>query len=225
MNRILSSRWTKVALFLLCLTPLALFGWRLQALARRGWQGYDPNLTADPIAFITHFTGDWTIRFLLITLSITPLRKLLHLPKLARYRRMLGLFAFFYGCLHLMTWLWLDKFFNVHEMIKDVLKRRFITGGMTAFALMLPLALTSTAGWVRRLGFERWQRIHRLIYFSALAGVIHYYWLVKSDVRLPLLYGGILAVLVAYRLTVWLRSAPRRAPAKTTTPNTAFLRD
>jgi sulfoxide reductase heme-binding subunit YedZ len=150
---------------------------------------------------------------------------LLQLPKLARYRRMLGLFAFFYGCLHLTTWLWLDKFFNVHEMIKDVIKRRFITAGMTAFSLMLPLALTSTAGWVRRLGFERWQRIHRLIYFSALAGVIHYYWLVKSDVRLPLLYGGILAVLLAYRVAVWRRSAPRRVPAKTTTPNTAYLRD
>jgi sulfoxide reductase heme-binding subunit YedZ len=90
---------------------------------------------------------------------------------------------------------------------------------------MLPLALTSTAGWVRRLGFERWQRIHRLVYFSALAGVIHYYWLVKSDVRLPLLYGGILAILMAYRITIWLRSAPRRVPAKSTTPNTAYLRD
>jgi sulfoxide reductase heme-binding subunit YedZ len=110
-------------------------------------------------------------------------------------------------------------------MWKDILKRRFITVGMTGLALMLPLALTSTAGWVRRLGFERWQRIHRLVYFSALAGVIHYYWLVKSDVRLPLLYGGILAILMAYRIAIWLRSAPRRVPAKSTTPNTAYLRD
>ena len=108
-------------------------------------------------------------------------------------------------------------------MLKDVIKRRFITAGMTGFALMIPLAVTSTAGWVRRLGFERWQRIHRLIYFSALAGVIHYYWLVKSDVRLPLLYGGILAVLMLYRAAIWLRSAPRRAPV--TNPNTAYLRD
>jgi len=108
-------------------------------------------------------------------------------------------------------------------MVKDVIKRRFITAGMTAFALMLPLAVTSTAGWVRRLGFERWQRIHRLIYFSALAGVIHYYWLVKSDVRLPLLYGGILLVLMLYRVTIWRRNAPRRRQA--TSPNTVYLRD
>jgi sulfoxide reductase heme-binding subunit YedZ len=222
MNRVLSSRWTKAAVFILCLAPVLLLGWRLFVFWRQGF-GYDPDLTADPIAYITHYTGDWTIRFLLITLAVTPVRKLLGLPKLARYRRMLGLFAFFYGFLHLMTWVWLDKSFDPHEMVKDVIKRRFITAGMTAFALMIPLALTSTAGWVRRLGFERWQRIHRLIYFSALAGVIHYYWLVKSDVRLPLLYGGILLVLMVYRLTLWLRSAPRRQRA--TSPNTVYLRD
>ena len=222
MNRVLSSRWTKAAVFALGLIPVLLLGWRLFVFWRRGL-AYDPDLTADPIAYITHFTGDWTIRFLLITLSVTPLRKLLGMPKLARYRRMLGLFAFFYGSLHLMTWFWLDKFFDPREMVKDVIKRRFITAGMTAFALMLPLAVTSTAGWVRRLGFERWQRIHRLIYFSALAAVIHYYWLVKSDVRLPLLYGGILLVLMLYRVTIWLRSAPRRQ--KTTSPNTVYLRD
>jgi len=225
MSGLLSSRWTKAAVFVLCLVPLGVLGWRLIGLARQGWGTYDPALTADPIAYITHYTGDWTIRFLLITLIMTPLRKLLGQPKLVRYRRMLGLFAFFYGCLHLMTWVWLDKFFDPHEMIKDVLKRRYITVGMLGFALMLPLAITSTAGWVRRLGFERWQRLHRLIYFSALAGVVHYYWLVKSDVRLPLLYGAILAVLMMYRLTIWLKSAPRPQPAKSTTPNTAYLRD
>ncbi|MBZ5610656.1 MAG: sulfoxide reductase heme-binding subunit YedZ [Acidobacteriia bacterium] len=225
MNRVLSSRWTKVAVFLLCLTPILLLGWRLLGLARQGWQGYDPKLTADPIAYITHYTGDWTIRFLLIALGVTPLRKLLDLPKLARYRRMLGLFAFFYGFLHLMTWVWLDKFFDPHEMVKDVIKRRFITAGMTAFALLIPLAVTSTSGWVRRLGFLRWQRLHRLVYFSALAAVIHYYWLVKSDVRLPLMYGGILAVLMLYRAAAWLRSAPRRERAKATSPNTVSLRD
>jgi len=223
MNGVLSSRWTKVAVFALCLVPVLVLGWRLLRFAMHGGQGYDASLTADPIAYITHFTGDWTIRFLLITLCVTPLRKLFGLPKLARFRRMLGLFAFFYGCLHLTTWVWLDKFFDPHEMLKDVIKRRFITAGMTGFALMIPLAVTSTSGWVRRLGFERWQRIHRLIYFSALAGVIHYYWLVKSDVRLPLLYGGILAVLMLYRAAIWLRSAPRRAPV--TNPNTAYLRD
>ncbi len=194
MGKVLSSKWTKGLAFLLCLVPLFQLGWR----------AYHQNLGANPIEKITHTTGDWTIRFLLITLSITPLRKLLNQPKLARFRRMLGLFAFFYGCLHLMTWMWLDKFFDVREMWQDVVKRRFITVGMLAFVCLIPLAITSTAGWVRRLGFVRWQLLHRLIYFSALAGVIHYYWLVKSDVRLPLLYGGILAVLMTYRLIVWM---------------------
>jgi sulfoxide reductase heme-binding subunit YedZ len=215
MKKVLSNRWTKVVLFILCLVPLAWLGWR----------AYQQNLTANPIEFITHFTGDWTIRFLLITLSVTPLRKLFNQPQLARFRRMLGLFAFFYGCLHLMTWLGLDKFFDLSEMWKDVVKRRFITAGMTAFLLMLPLAITSTAGWVRRLGFVRWQRLHRLIYFSALAGVIHYYWLVKSDVREPLMYGGIWAALMCYRLVVWMR-APRKVqrngqPVRVTTPTPA----
>jgi sulfoxide reductase heme-binding subunit YedZ len=211
MKKVLSNRWTKVVLFVLCLVPLAWLGWR----------AYQQQLTANPIEFITHYTGDWTIRFLLITLAVTPLRKLFNQPQLARFRRMLGLFAFFYGCLHLMTWLWLDKFFDLSEMWKDVVKRRFITAGMTAFLLMLPLAITSTAGWVRRLGFVRWQRLHRLIYFSALAGVVHYYWLVKSDVREPLMYFGIWAVLMLYRLGVWLRSPHRAQPSHVTTPTPA----
>jgi sulfoxide reductase heme-binding subunit YedZ len=219
MKKVLSNRWTKVVLFILCLVPLAWLGWR----------AYKQDLTANPIEYITHFTGDWTIRFLLITLAVTPLRKLFNQPQLARFRRMLGLFAFFYGCLHLMTWLGLDKFFDLSEMWKDVIKRRFITAGMTAFLLMLPLAITSTAGWVRRLGFIRWQRLHRLIYFSALAGVVHYYWLVKSDVRLPLMYAAIWALLMGYRGVAWLR-APRRVerkgqPGRITIPNTASLPD
>lgn len=215
MHKFVSSRWTKALVFLICLVPFGELCWRY----------YRQDLGANPVEFITHATGDWVIRFLLITLSVTPLRKLFHLPQLARYRRMLGLFAFFYVCLHFMTWFWLDKAFDFSEMWKDILKRRFITVGMLAFALLIPLAITSTAGWVRRLGFERWQRLHRLVYFSALAGVIHYYWLVKSDVRLPLLYGAILAVLMLYRLAVWLRGAPRLERAKTTTANTAYLRD
>ncbi len=201
MNQLLKSRWTKALLFFLCVVPL-LF------LALRGflsWRGNVFALTINPIEFITHYTGDWTIRFLLITLTITPLRSLLNQPQLVRFRRMLGLFAFFYGVLHLTTWVWLDKFFDLKEMWADVVKRRFITAGMTGLLLMAPLAVTSTAGWVRRLGFQNWQRLHRLIYFSALAGVIHYYWLVKSDVRLPLMYGAILTVLMAYRGVMWLR--------------------
>jgi methionine sulfoxide reductase heme-binding subunit len=224
-GQILSSRWTKVSLFVLCLVPVGLLAPRLWMLAT---SGYSPGLTANPVEYITHYTGDWTIRFLLITLSITPLRKIFNQPKLVRYRRMLGLFAFFYVCLHFLTWFVLDKFFSLSEMWADILKRRYITVGMLGFAMLLPLAITSTAGWVRRLGFVKWQRLHRLIYFAALAGVIHYYWLVKSDVRLPLMYAAILAVLMLYRFfVVWKPAPPKRAPvaASATTPNTASLPD
>jgi len=205
MGKVLSSKWTKAFAFLLCLVPLFLLIWRFD----------QQELGANPIEKITHTTGDWTIRFLLITLSVTPFRKLLNQPKLARFRRMLGLFAFFYGCLHLTTWIWLDKFFDLKEMWADVVKRRFITAGMLAFVMLIPLAITSTNGWVRRLGFVRWQRLHRLVYFSALAGVIHYYWLVKSDVRLPLFYFGILVVLMTFRLIAWMlsKSTKRNAAA------------
>jgi sulfoxide reductase heme-binding subunit YedZ len=203
MKKIWLSLWTKVLLFSLCLVPL------LDLL----WLGYHQQLTANPIEFITHRTGDWTLRFLLITLSITPLRALFNQPQLIRFRRLLGLFAFFYGCLHLATWIWLDKDFDTHEMWEDVVKRRFITAGMTGLLLMVPLAVTSTAGWVRRLGYRKWQLLHRAIYLSGLAGVVHYYWLVKSDIRLPVMYGGILAVLLLYRIGVWLRKASLRKKA------------
>ncbi len=202
MKRIFLSRWTKVLLFLLCLTPGLILGWRY-------WK---QDLTANPVEFITHYTGDWTIRFLLITLTVTPLRGLFNEPQLTRFRRMLGLFAFFYGFTHFTTWLWIDKNFEWGEMLKDVLKRRFITVGMTALLLMAPLAVTSTAGWVRRLGFKRWQLLHRLIYFSALAAVIHYMWLVKSDERLPLMYGAILTILMLYRGVVFFRKRPHARP-------------
>ena len=152
------------------------------------------HLGANPIEVITHATGDWTLRFLLITLSITPIRKLTGRLWLIRYRRMFGLFAFFYGTLHFLTYIWLDKFFDLHEMLHDIAKRQFITVGFTGFVLLIPLALTSTTGWIRRLGGKRWQALHRLIYFSAIAGVIHYWWLVKADIHLPLEYGVILAV-------------------------------
>ncbi|HZT30020.1 MAG TPA: protein-methionine-sulfoxide reductase heme-binding subunit MsrQ [Bryobacteraceae bacterium] len=195
MPSLIKSRWLKPLVFLACLVPLAL-------LVERGLHN---GLGANPIERITHATGDWTMRFLLITLSVTPLRRILRQPDLIRFRRMLGLFAFFYGFLHLMTWLWLDKFFDPHEMWADLVKRRFITAGMTGFALMLPLAVTSTRGWIRRMGGRNWQRLHRLIYFSAAAGVVHYYWLVKSDIRLPVLYGAILAVLLLLR---WANRRP-----------------
>src|SRR5579863_9697970 len=133
-------RWVKAPVFVLCLCPLFWLGWRA---AHNG-------LGANPIEFITHFTGDWTLRFLVITLAITPLRKLLGLPELIRFRRMLGLFAFFYGSLHFLTYIWLDKFFDLSDMWKDVVKRPFITMGFLAFVLMIPLAVTSTTGWIRR---------------------------------------------------------------------------
>jgi methionine sulfoxide reductase heme-binding subunit len=189
-------RLLKVLAFLVCLGPLAVLVWK----------GFHEQLGANPVDVITRSTGKWTLTFLLITLSVTPLRKLAASPWLVRFRRMLGLFAFFYGSLHLMTYVWLDKFFDVNTMLHDIAKRRFITAGMTAWALMLPLALTSTAGWIRRLGGKRWQALHRLIYFSAAAGVIHFIWLVKADLRRPLTYGAILATLLVFRAAVWTMS-------------------
>ena len=188
-------RWIKILVFLLCLAPLA----------RLGWLAWQQDLGANPIERITHFTGDWTLRLLVATLSVTPLRKLLGVPVLIRYRRMLGLFAFFYGSLHFLTYIWLDKFFDLHDVAKDVAKRPFITVGFTAFVLLIPLAVTSTAGWIRRMGGRRWQLLHRLIYATAALAVVHYYWLVKSDIRLPVFYGTLVAVLLGYRLAMHLR--------------------
>src|ERR1700682_6193834 len=193
-KNILTSRWAKVAIFVLCLGPAA----------RLVWRALHAGLGANPIEFITHETGDWILIFLVLTLAITPLRRVLQVPELIRFRRMLGLFAFFYACLHFSTWIGLDKFFDFREMLNDVAKRRFITVGFIGFALMIPLALTSTAGAIRRLGGKRWRMLHRLIYASAVAGVVHYYWLVKSDVRKPVRYGIIVAMLLGYRLAVWL---------------------
>jgi sulfoxide reductase heme-binding subunit YedZ len=215
-------RWIKVVIFLACLGPLAWLLWKFFGPTPGDMGTWGAGLGANPIEAITHATGDWTLRFLLITLAITPLRKLLGVPALIKFRRMFGLFAFFYACLHFTTYIWLDKFFNLHEMLADVAKRKFITVGFTAFVLLIPLALTSTAGWIRRLGGKRWQALHRLIYVSAIAGVIHYLWLVKADIRKPLIYGAILAVLLSYRVLIWIGPVikkrrvalgPRRAEA------------
>lgn len=199
---VLTSKWTKAVVFLACLVPLGMLIWR----------GFHNDLTANPIEFITHTTGDWTLRFLIITLAISPLRKILHQPLLIRFRRMLGLFAFFYVCLHFATWIGLDKFFNWSEMWKDVQKRRFITVGFAGFVLLIPLAVTSTAGWIRRLGGKRWQLLHRLIYVTAILGVIHYYWLVKSDERKPLQYAWMVGILLAWRVGEWIYKR-RKKPA------------
>jgi methionine sulfoxide reductase heme-binding subunit len=200
-------RTLKVTVFIACLGPIGVLLWK----------GFHENLGANPVDVITRSTGKWTLTFLLITLSITPLRKLASAPWLVRFRRMLGLFAFFYGTLHLTTYVWLDKSFDVSAMLHDIVKRRFITAGMTAWSLMLPLALTSTAGWIRRMGGKRWQKLHRLIYFSAAAGVIHFIWLVKADLRRPLTYGAILLGLLAFRLATW-GIAKVRARARAAAP-------
>lgn len=210
----LRSRWAKVVLFLVCLVPLGL-------LVRRY---YTDDLTANPIEFITHFTGTWAIRLVVATLAVTPLRKLLHLPDLIRFRRMLGLIAFFYASLHFATWFGLDKNFALDEILRDFTKRRFIIAGLAAFLAMVPLAITSTKGWIRRMGGRRWQLLHRLIYFTAVAAVIHYLWLVKSDKRQPLLYGSLVAILLGYRVVAWVASrrtplpAPRAKQVETATP-------
>ena len=205
MHTFLASKWTKAGLFLLCLGPLAGIIWPFAF-------GYTvPN----PLEFIQHATGDWTLRFLVITLTITPLRQVLHLPELIRFRRMLGLYAFFYACLHFTTYLLFDKVFDLHEIWKDVYKRPFITVGFLAFTLLIPLAITSTAGWIRRLGGRRWRILHRAIYISAVCGVIHYYWLVKSAVIRPIFYGVLVGLLLAWRVGDW---AVRRRRATLATP-------
>jgi sulfoxide reductase heme-binding subunit YedZ len=211
----------KVLVFLLCLGPLFTLIWKaLHDLPQTNAipfiaHGVDRwSLGANPIEVITRSTGKWTLVFLLLTLSITPARKLFSQPWLIRFRRMLGLFAFFYVCLHFTTYIWLDKFFDVHEMLRDVAKRKFITVGFTAFVLLIPLAITSTSGWIRRLGGAKWRRLHQLIYVSAICGVIHFLWLVKFDTRRPIYYGTVLAILLAYRLFVWLGPRFSRAHLK-----------
>jgi sulfoxide reductase heme-binding subunit YedZ len=204
MRAILVSKWTKVVVFLICLIPFADLLWRFI-------QG---NLGINPVETLQHGTGDWTIRFIVFTLCITPFRKLFKLPDLIRFRRMLGLFAFFYVSLHFLTYLGPDQSFDLSGMWKDVAKRPFITVGFAAFVSLIPLAITSTAGWIRRIGGKRWQMLHRLIYFAAVCGVVHYYWLVKSDVRKPLFYGALVGILLLFRLVDWLFKRRSQAPVR-----------
>lgn len=187
----------KPTLFIICLLPLA-------GLV---WDGVNENLGANPVETIRLFTGDWTLRFLLITLAVTPLRRLTGWNAVIRVRRMLGLFAFFYAALHIISYIWLDQFFMWDLIIEDVYKRPYITVGFTAFMLLIPLALTSTNGMVRRLGGKRWRRLHQLVYIIAILGVVHFWWLVKSDITEPLIYAIVLALLLGYRLFWALRRA------------------
>jgi sulfoxide reductase heme-binding subunit YedZ len=186
-----------------------LFAAALGPVAWLGWGAWTDALGANPIETITRETGTWTLRLLVLSLAITPLRRLTGWNDAIRFRRMLGLFAFFYGTLHLLTYVWLDQFFDGAALLKDVYKRPFITAGATAFFVMLPLALTSTAGMIRRLGGRAWRRLHQLVYLAAIAGVVHYWWLVKADIRRPRTYALLLAMLLGYRAFVALRSRAR----------------
>ena len=174
--------------------------------AQLAYRAYGGNLTANPIEFITHKTGDAAVMLLVITLVVTPLRRLTGWNQLIQLRRMLGLFAFFYGTLHLLTWAVVDKYFDVQTMVQDVFERPFITIGMATWLLLLPLAVTSTKGMIRRLG-RRWQLLHRLAYVAAITAVIHFWWGVKADIREPRLWALALTVLLGFRL--WWMLRPR----------------
>ena len=175
----------------------------LAPLLRLVWKGLGGSLGANPIEFVTLSTGTWTLVLLLASLAVTPLRHLTRRTWLTRFRRLAGLFAFFYGSLHFLTYVWLDKFFDIGDMLRDITRRPFITAGFTAYLLLIPLAVTSTAGSIRRLGGRNWQRLHRLVYLSAIAAVVHFWWKVKADTREPAIYVAILAALLGYRLFLW----------------------
>ena len=193
----------KAVLFIACLIPVL----------RLGWLALHHGLGANPIEYITRSTGWWTLSFLLITLSVTPLRRLTGWNWLLRLRRMLGLFAFFYVSLHFTTYIWLDQFFDWQGILKDIAKRPFITVGFTAFVLLIPLAATSTNAMVRRLGAKRWQRLHRAVYVIATLGVLHFWWLVKKDIREPLIFGTLLGVLFLIRLLYLRRRLTGSTPS------------
>jgi sulfoxide reductase heme-binding subunit YedZ len=184
------TRFAKLVLFVNALVPLTLL---LTDVYRK-------QVGANPLEFVTRTTGILTLVFLLISLAVTPLRRITGLNWLTRFRRLLGLFAFFYGSLHLMTYVAFDRFFHFKTIPADVARRPFIAIGMTAFFLMVPLAITSTDKMVKRLGGKRWQRLHRVVYLSGVLGVLHYYMLVKSDVRPPLTFAFVLALLLGFRL-------------------------
>lgn len=194
----------KLVLFVNSLVPLVLLFWDL----------YHKRVGPNPLEFATRTTGMLTLIFLSLTVAVTPLRKIFGINSLVKLRRMLGLFAFFYGSLHLLTYVWFDRLFNLVSVGQDVVRRPFILAGMTAFIMMVPLALTSTNKMVKRLGGKRWAQLHRLVYVSAIAGVIHFWMLVKSDTRLPLTFAFVLLFLLGYRLFV--KYAPAQQPASGT---------
>ena len=192
----MSPKFSKVIIFLNALVPLALLLWDV----------YRKRVGANPVEFMTRTTGMLTLIFLMITLALTPARKVTGANWIVKFRRMLGLYAFFYGTLHLITYVWFDRYFNLRSVVSDVVQRPFIAIGMTAFFLMAPLALTSTNQMIKRLGGKRWAKLHRLVYLAGIAGVVHFWMLVKSDIRLPLTFAFILFLLLGYRVIVRIDS-------------------
>lgn len=188
----MAPKFSKLVIFLNALVPLALLLWDV----------YHNRVGANPVEFMTRTTGMLTLVFLMITLALTPVRKVTGANWVAKFRRMLGLYAFFYGSLHLLTYVWFDRLFNLRNIVSDVRQRPFIAVGMTGFFLMLPLAITSTNRMVKRLGGKRWAKLHRLVYLAGVAGVVHFWMLVKSDVRLPLTFAFILFLLLGYRVLI-----------------------
>jgi len=181
--------WIKRLLFILALIPLA----------RLVWLGFNDNLTANPIEFIERSTGTWALIILLITLSLTPIRLITGIAWQIQLRRMMGLFMFFYACLHFTTYVWLDHWFDWSEITKHIIKHPYVLVGFSAFVLALPLAMTSTNGMMRRLG-SRWKQLHYMVYVVAILGVLHFWWLVKKDIREPLVYAIILFLLLGIRV-------------------------
>ena len=201
---------TRAAIWVLALSPAGSLAWR----AASG------NLGANPIEEVTHQTGWWALFILLASLSVTPLRRLTGWHRVIRYRRLIGLFAFFYATLHFLTYLVLDQFFAFAYILEDIAERPFITSGFAAWMLLLALAVTSTRRWIRRLG-RKWQRLHRLVYLAATLGGIHFFWNVKADTREPLIFLSVLAVLLALRLPVLLRARSRRPTVNPSANRTA----
>jgi sulfoxide reductase heme-binding subunit YedZ len=201
--------FSKALVFINSLVPLVLLGW--DAAHRR--------LGANPLEFITRTTGMLTLIFLLLSLCITPLRKLAGWNWLIKFRRMTGLYAFFYGSLHFIAYIWFDRFFNLRSTAADILQRPFIAVGMVSFFLLIPLAITSTNGMIKRLGGKRWNRLHKSVYVAGTGGVLHYYMLVKSDTRLPIAFAVALALLLGYRMAKAYAPPPNpKTPARTLMP-------
>jgi sulfoxide reductase heme-binding subunit YedZ len=196
------TRIVKPVLYVAATLP---FAWLLFALLTGLVMG-------DEVKFMQHVTGDTTLSCLMLTLAVTPLRRLTGWNELIRVRRLIGLTAFWYACLHLSTYLVFDQSLSVDEILKDIVKHPWVLVGFTAFLCLVPLAITSTKGWIRRLGGKRWQRLHQLVYVAAAAGVLHYFWLVKKDVQAPLAYGAVLLVLLGSR--VWLARGGARQRTK-----------